>query len=252
MLSDAVSAKPRGLAVMLGWRRVRFTLAVSALFGLILSASSETPAAIVVTRAMLVGLLSMMAFGLFEQWPQRLPKWLAALGAATGGRRGGRAARRTARVLGDDRRRSAVRGEPEAGHRLFAPAFRWRAVRALDRDGCAGATARCLCAQPGAGVRAGAERARAQGTERAVAVAAGAGRATLPVQHPGQCAGAGGCRIAAGFESAEEPDRLSSGRGASPARGGDDAGSGAAACARLPRGDADAHAGSVAVRAADR
>ena len=77
MLSDAVSAKPRGLAVMLGWRRVRFTLAVSALFGLMLSASSETPAAIVVTRAMLVGLLSMMAFGLFEQWPQRLPKWLA-------------------------------------------------------------------------------------------------------------------------------------------------------------------------------
>src|SRR6185503_13551083 len=77
MLSDSVSAKPRGLAAMLGWRRVRFTLAVSAVFGLMLSAPSETPAGVVVTRAMLVGLLSMMAFGLFEQWPQRLPKWLA-------------------------------------------------------------------------------------------------------------------------------------------------------------------------------
>ena len=77
MLSAAVSAKPRGLAVMLGWRRVRFTLAVSALFGLMLSVPSETATVVVVARAMLVGLAAMLAFGLFEQWPQRLPKWLA-------------------------------------------------------------------------------------------------------------------------------------------------------------------------------
>jgi len=62
---------------MLGWRRVRFTLGVSALFGLMLSAPSETATAVVAARAMLVGLLAMLAFGLFEQWPQRLPKWLA-------------------------------------------------------------------------------------------------------------------------------------------------------------------------------
>jgi len=77
MLPAAASAKPRGLAVMLGWRRVRFTLAASALFGLMLSAPSSAPTAVVVARAMLAGLLVMLAFGLFEQWPRRLPKWLA-------------------------------------------------------------------------------------------------------------------------------------------------------------------------------
>ena len=77
MAIAAPSAKPRGLALMLGWRRVRFTLGVSALFGLLLSLPSETATYIVVARAMMVGLAAMLAFGLFEQWPRRLPKWLA-------------------------------------------------------------------------------------------------------------------------------------------------------------------------------
>ncbi len=69
--------KSRGLAVILGWRRVRFTLAVSTLFGLLLSIHSETATVVVVARAWLVGLAAMLAFGLFEQWPRRLPRWLA-------------------------------------------------------------------------------------------------------------------------------------------------------------------------------
>jgi signal transduction histidine kinase len=77
MAIAAPSAKPHGLAQMLGWRRVRFTLGVSALFGLLLSLPSETATYIVVARAMMVGLAAMLAFGLFEQWPRRLPKWLA-------------------------------------------------------------------------------------------------------------------------------------------------------------------------------
>ncbi|MGH6608660.1 MAG: hypothetical protein ACRECQ_00235, partial [Burkholderiaceae bacterium] len=32
---------------------------------------------IVVGRALLVGLIAMLAYGLFEQWPERLPRWLA-------------------------------------------------------------------------------------------------------------------------------------------------------------------------------
>ena len=68
--------KPRGLALMLGWRRVRFTLVTSAIFGLILSAPSSAPTSIVIARAMIVGLSVMLAFGLFEQWPRRLPRWL--------------------------------------------------------------------------------------------------------------------------------------------------------------------------------
>lgn len=62
---------------MLAWRRVRFTLGISALFGLLLSLPSETSTLIVVARAMIVGLAAMLAFGVFEQWPRRLPKWLA-------------------------------------------------------------------------------------------------------------------------------------------------------------------------------
>lgn len=62
---------------MLSWRRVRFTLGISALFGLVLSLPSETSTLIVVARAMMVGLAVMLAFGVFEQWPRRLPNWLA-------------------------------------------------------------------------------------------------------------------------------------------------------------------------------
>ncbi len=62
---------------MLGWRRVRFTLGVATLFGLLLSIGNETATYVIVARAWMVGLAAMLAFGLFEQWPRRLPRWLA-------------------------------------------------------------------------------------------------------------------------------------------------------------------------------
>lgn len=77
MPTPAASAKPRGLAQMLSWRRVRFTLLASTPLGLMLSAGSSTATPIVVARAMIVGLFVMLVFGLFEQWPRRLPKRLA-------------------------------------------------------------------------------------------------------------------------------------------------------------------------------
>lgn len=60
----------------LSWRRVLFALAVSTPFGLVLSIPSSTATLVVVGRAMLVGLLVLLAFGLLEQWPRRLPRWL--------------------------------------------------------------------------------------------------------------------------------------------------------------------------------
>ena len=79
MVHRAASAKPRGLALALGWRRVQLTLIVSALFGLLNSLNSVTPATIIVGRTVLVGVLAMLVFGLFEQWPARvpgrLPRW---------------------------------------------------------------------------------------------------------------------------------------------------------------------------------
>lgn len=73
----AMSPKPRERALILGWPRVRFTLVVSALFGLLLSIDNETPTLIMITRTIFVGIAAMIAFGLFEQWPRRLPNWVA-------------------------------------------------------------------------------------------------------------------------------------------------------------------------------
>jgi len=70
-------AKPRGFAHILSWPRLRFTLLVSLGFGLLLKLGNESPAIIVIARAVLVGLAVLIAFGVFEQWPRRTPRWLA-------------------------------------------------------------------------------------------------------------------------------------------------------------------------------
>lgn len=78
MSSTVTSPKPRGLALMLGWRRLVVVLAAGGLMGLLQSpAYPTTPAYNVVGRAMLVGLAALLAFGIFEQWPARLPRWVA-------------------------------------------------------------------------------------------------------------------------------------------------------------------------------
>lgn len=59
---------------MLGWRRVRFTLSFSIVLGLLLSFRWGLLGLI---QPVLLGLIAMLLFGLFEQWPKRLPAWLA-------------------------------------------------------------------------------------------------------------------------------------------------------------------------------
>lgn len=58
------------------WHRLRFTLAVSAAFGFLLGLGNETATLIVMFRAVIVGSGILFAFGLFERWPKRLPRWL--------------------------------------------------------------------------------------------------------------------------------------------------------------------------------
>lgn len=60
-----------------GWRRLRFTLSVSIILGLFISVSFTTPLWSVIARAAAIGLFAMLLFGWFEQWPGRLPGWLA-------------------------------------------------------------------------------------------------------------------------------------------------------------------------------
>ncbi len=59
---------------MLGWGRVRFTLSLSIVLGLLFSFRWGLPGLV---RMVLLGLIAMVVFGLFEQWPKRLPARLA-------------------------------------------------------------------------------------------------------------------------------------------------------------------------------
>ncbi|MEO5751430.1 MAG: histidine kinase [Usitatibacter sp.] len=76
---NSLPSKPRGLAMIFGWRRILLALAVSAVVGWIVSPTFVVgiSAIEVIAREMLLGMVALTAFGIFEQWPARLPKWLA-------------------------------------------------------------------------------------------------------------------------------------------------------------------------------
>ncbi|HET7498038.1 MAG TPA: histidine kinase, partial [Candidatus Eisenbacteria bacterium] len=74
MHAPALALKPRGRALVFGWRRVRFTLLLSLLLGVLFS-FRWGPLGIV--RISVLGLFGLLAFGLLEQWPKRLPSRLA-------------------------------------------------------------------------------------------------------------------------------------------------------------------------------
>jgi hypothetical protein len=75
--TPAAPPSPRGLALMLGWRRVAFTLTLSTLIGLALSNHWERGVLVGLVRVIPLGFMAMLTFGLFEQWPKTLPAWLA-------------------------------------------------------------------------------------------------------------------------------------------------------------------------------
>jgi len=60
-----------------GWRRLRTVAILCALFVLLFSFGWNASMWQLVARVFGVGLALLLVFGLFEQWPRRLPKWLA-------------------------------------------------------------------------------------------------------------------------------------------------------------------------------
>jgi sensor histidine kinase YesM len=62
---------------MFGWRRVRFTLLLSGILGFVTGLSWKTGPVEPAIRSMLLGMVALTAFGIFEQWPKRLPRGLA-------------------------------------------------------------------------------------------------------------------------------------------------------------------------------
>jgi signal transduction histidine kinase len=69
--------KPRGLALVLGWRRLLFTVCFSVALGLMLTPGWTSGLPSLLLRTVTLGLAAMLTFGLFEQWPARLPAWFA-------------------------------------------------------------------------------------------------------------------------------------------------------------------------------
>jgi glucose-6-phosphate-specific signal transduction histidine kinase len=70
-------ARPRGLALVFGWRRLVLALSLGIVFGAANSLSSTAPTIdVTIGHAVVVSLVAVLAFGLFEQRPVRLPPWL--------------------------------------------------------------------------------------------------------------------------------------------------------------------------------
>ena len=76
MAAVSLPSPPRGLALAFGWRRVTFTLLFSFFWGALFGLGWTSGWWSAVVRFIGVGLVAMLVFGLFEQWPKRLPRWL--------------------------------------------------------------------------------------------------------------------------------------------------------------------------------
>jgi len=77
-MSASVSpVKASGLALLLNWQRIRFTLAISGGLGLLMGLGWESGLVSVLVRTITLGFVAMLTFGLFEQWPKQLPPRVA-------------------------------------------------------------------------------------------------------------------------------------------------------------------------------
>jgi hypothetical protein len=77
MAVTALSVRP-GVAVLFGWRRVLLALGVSLVFGALnaVPPSTSPPIHVTIGHAVPIGLAVIVAFGLLEHYPARLPTWL--------------------------------------------------------------------------------------------------------------------------------------------------------------------------------
>src|SRR5207237_3082642 len=64
-------------ALLFSWRRLRFTLLTSFLISLVIGLGWKSGYPSLLLRVLTLGVLAMLIFGIFEQWPRRLPRWVA-------------------------------------------------------------------------------------------------------------------------------------------------------------------------------
>jgi hypothetical protein len=77
MSAVSLPSTPRGLALAFGWRRVLFTFLFSFTIGALIGRHWQSGWWSAVERVLALGFVALAVFSLFEQWPRRLPKWVA-------------------------------------------------------------------------------------------------------------------------------------------------------------------------------
>jgi len=77
MHGSAIPFKQQGLALLLRWQRVLFTVCFSLVLSIPFAFGWKSGVASLLTRTIGLGLIGMLVFGFFEQWPKRLPSWFA-------------------------------------------------------------------------------------------------------------------------------------------------------------------------------
>jgi len=76
MSTPVLPTRASGLALMFGWRRVRAVLLVASLFGFMVGSGWRSGFFAGYSRVLILAFVAMIAFGIFEQWPRRLPRWV--------------------------------------------------------------------------------------------------------------------------------------------------------------------------------
>ena len=74
-MASTAASLPTGFRRILAWPRVRFTLIVASIFGLLMGLHTGA-VPVFILRAVMVGFVILLIFGWLERWPRGLPRWL--------------------------------------------------------------------------------------------------------------------------------------------------------------------------------
>jgi signal transduction histidine kinase len=77
MSTIAVTETRREIPPLFGWRRVRSVILLSTVLGLLVGGGWTSGLPSLLFRAVTIGLVAMLVFGVFERWPKRLPRRVA-------------------------------------------------------------------------------------------------------------------------------------------------------------------------------
>ena len=80
MTAAKLPAPPHGLKRIFAWRRLKVVLMTCFVLHLPILATWEAAYWVLAVRVLFIGFAALLAFGVFERWPARLPDWIARWG----------------------------------------------------------------------------------------------------------------------------------------------------------------------------